>query len=113
MILIRSERIFGAGNDPNRPAVPTKARASSHPYCGVYCIYTAMKLAGQETDIHELLKPEYVGSPKGSTLQELKKAVEDNGLYAVAIGKLTSQELRNCPHPVVLLRYSRLSRPNS
>jgi len=61
-----------------------------------------MKLAGQESNFQELVKPEYIGSRKGSSLAELRKAAEDNELYAVPVGKLTSQALRNCPHPVIL-----------
>ena len=100
--LIINKIVVAAGHDQSDSTTAVKAPRASHPYCGIYCIYTAMKLAGQETDIQDLLKPEYIGSTKGSTIQELKKAVEDNGLYAVPIGKLGSRELRNCPHPVVL-----------
>jgi rhodanese-related sulfurtransferase len=99
---ILSPMVVAAGNEPNRPAIPGKARTVSHPYCGVYCIYAALKLGGQDLDIDGLLRPEYIGSPQGSTLQELQKAVEEHGFHALAVGKLTSRELRHCPHPVVL-----------
>jgi hypothetical protein len=61
-----------------------------------------MKLAKKEIDFRKLLKPEYIGSREGSLLAELKKAAEDNGLYAQPMGKLTSRELRQCPHSVIL-----------
>jgi len=77
-------------------------RKTRHPHCGLYCIYTAMKLAGQKPDFRELVKPEYIGSRKGSSLAELKKAAGDHGVYAVPVGKLTSRVLNNCPHPVIL-----------
>ena len=77
-------------------------RKSSGPYCGMYCLYTVMRLADKEVDFRKLLKPEYIGSRKGSSLAELKKAAKDNGLYALPMGKLTSQVLRICPHPVIL-----------
>ena len=77
-------------------------RQPRHPHCGLYCLYTAMKLAGQETDFRQLVKPEYVGSRKGSSLAELQKAAEDNRLHAVPTVKLTTNVLRNCPHLVIL-----------
>ena len=77
-------------------------RKSSGPYCGVYCLYTVIKLNDQGFDFRELLKPEYISSRKGSTLAELKKAAEDNGLYIFPIGKLTSRELRCCPYQIIL-----------
>jgi rhodanese-related sulfurtransferase len=77
-------------------------RGPRHPHCGLYCLYTAMKLAGQKIDFRELVKPEYIGSRKGSSLAELQKAAVDNGLYAVQASKLTAAILRNCPHPVIL-----------
>ncbi len=61
-----------------------------------------MKLAGKEVDFLELVKPEYIGSRKGSSFQELKKAMEDNGLYAVPVCKLTSRELRQSAYPIIL-----------
>lgn len=75
---------------------------SSHPHCGLYCIYTAMKLAGKEVDFKKLVKPEYLGSRKGSSLAELKQAVRDNGLYAESVAKLNSRVLKASPHPVIL-----------
>ncbi len=74
----------------------------SHPHCGLYCVYTAMKLAGKDIGFLELVKPEYLGSRKGSSLGELKKAAEDNGLYAESVAKLNSGVLKETPHPVIL-----------
>jgi len=101
-VIITSKTIAAHENnqEPSK-AVPAK-RKSSGPYCGVYCLYTVMKLADKEVDFRKLVKPEYIGSRKGSSLAELKQAAEDNGLYALPMGKLTSQVLRSCPHPVIL-----------
>ncbi len=86
--------------EPTR-STPIKSQKSG-PYCGLNCLYTAMKLTNREVDFRKLVKPEYIGSHKGSSLAELKKAAEDNGLYAVSVGKLTSRVLQSCPHPVIL-----------
>ena len=77
-------------------------RRPSGNYCGIYCLYAVMKLSDIDVDPKELLKPEYIGSHKGSSLAELKKAAEDNGLYAVPVGKLTSRGLRQSPYPIIL-----------
>lgn len=74
----------------------------SHPHCGLYCIYTAMKLAGKEVDFKELVKPEYLGSRKGSSLAELKQAAKDNEMYAESVAKLNSRVLKESPHPIIL-----------
>ena len=96
-------KTVGADQNNQKPSKPPSAkRKSSGPYCGLYCLYTTMKLASREIDFTQLVKPEYIGSRKGSSLAELKKAAEDNGLYAVPAGKLTSRVLHNCPHPVIL-----------
>ncbi|MBN2455247.1 MAG: hypothetical protein JXB29_01715 [Sedimentisphaerales bacterium] len=81
---------------------PSKHRRSFGAYCGIYCIYTATKLSDIDVNLTELLKPEYIGSRQGSSLAELKKAAEDNGLHAVPVGKLTIKELRQSPYPVIL-----------
>ena len=80
----------------------TVQRRPSGAYCGIYCLYSAMKLFEIDVDPNELLKPEYIGSPYGSSLAELKKAAEDNGLYAVPVAKLASRELRQSPYPIIL-----------
>jgi rhodanese-related sulfurtransferase len=72
------------------------------PYCGLYCMYAALKLAGMDVEFGQLLKPEYLGSHKGSSLAELQKAAEDHGIYAVPVKRLTKHELYNSPYPIVL-----------
>jgi len=77
-------------------------RKALDPYCGIYCLYALMKLNAIDIDPIELLKPEYIGSHKGSSLAELKKAAEDHGIYAAPVGKLTTRDLRQSPYPVIL-----------
>ncbi len=100
--LIASKTYVAKANEPKPTESLTSKGKSPGPYCGIYCLYTTIKLAEKEIDFRQLLKPEYIGSRKGSSLMELKKAAEDNGLYAQPMGKLTSQVLRSCPHPVIL-----------
>jgi len=102
VIIIFDSAIAADKSNQNPPKATSVKLKSSGPYCGIYCLYAAMKLSELEVDFRELVKPEYIGSRKGSSLEELKKAAEDNGLYAVPVGRLTSRVLRNCPHPVIL-----------
>lgn len=80
----------------------SKKQTGSGAYCGIYCLYAIMKLIDIDIEPNELLKPEYIGSPKGSSLAELKKAAQDRGLYALPLGNLTTTELRQLPYPVIL-----------
>jgi rhodanese-related sulfurtransferase len=75
---------------------------SSGPYCGLYCLYSVINLTGRHVAFKTLLRPEYVGSQKGSSLTELKKAAADYGLYAKILSNLTSQELRASSDPIIL-----------
>jgi len=99
--LFASERHQDTQNEP-RSSITKRKSSSVRQYCGLYCLYAVMRLAGKQTDFLELTKPDYVGSPSGSSLAELKKAAEDHGLYAIPVGKLTDRELHNCRHPIIL-----------
>jgi rhodanese-related sulfurtransferase len=96
-------RVFSVDEIKQDSAEATTAvRKSSAPYCGLYCIYTVLKLAGQEIDFRDLAKPEYLRSFKGSSLAELKKAAEDCGLYAVSVSNLADRDLRQSDYPIIL-----------
>jgi len=77
-------------------------RKFHHPYCGLYCLYSVMKMAGKDVNFPDLVRPEYIGSRKGSSLAELKKAAEDNGLYARPATRLSKSILRRLKLPVIL-----------
>jgi rhodanese-related sulfurtransferase/predicted double-glycine peptidase len=103
IVTLTGGRLFAADEIKQDDTNATPAiRKSSAPYCGLYCIYTVLKLAGQEIDFRELAKSEYLGSSKGSSLAELKKAAEDCGLYAVSVSRLADRDLRQSDYPVIL-----------
>ena len=96
-------KVLGVDVNKQKPFKPASAkRTSPDHYCGLYCVYAATKLAGQEVSFRELVKPEYVSSNKGSSLVELKRAAEDGALYAEQMEKLTSKVLKNSSYPVIL-----------
>jgi predicted double-glycine peptidase len=77
-------------------------RQSSGGYCGIYCLYATIRYFGIAVEPIELIKPEYIGSLKGSSLAELKKAAKDHGLYAVAVSRFSTKDLRRLTLPVIL-----------
>ncbi|HUT29234.1 MAG TPA: rhodanese-like domain-containing protein [Sedimentisphaerales bacterium] len=102
-VLAAGEIDAAAQNSQKASETAAAPHKSSGPYCGLYCVYTAMKILGRENlEFRQLMKPQYIGSSEGSVLGELKKAAEDNGLYGVPAGKMTANVLRNCPYPVIL-----------
>jgi rhodanese-related sulfurtransferase len=101
-VILTFGQIVTAEQTDEKSTLSAKRGSASHPHCGVYCLYTIMKLAGQQVDFLDLVKPEYIGSSKGSSFAELKKAAEDHKMHAEAVGKMTGSELRGCPYPVIL-----------
>ncbi len=77
-------------------------RDQLRPHCGLYCIYSILKLTGQKIDFRELVKTDYFGSRKGSSLAELQKAAHDYGFHAGIAARLTTRVLRNSPYPAIL-----------
>lgn len=75
---------------------------SSDPFCGVFCLYAALRMQHKEVDFHDLIVPEYIGSLKGSSLFELQRAATDLGLYAEAMTRISTGFLKRYPHPVIL-----------
>ncbi len=95
------------GSDPVEPfvAVAKSATASPlgpRPHCGLYCLYSLLKLSGRETDYRSLVKPEYFGSREGSSLADLDRAATDHGLHSYIAARLTTRTLRACPCPALL-----------
>lgn len=95
--------------DPTLPTVTKEELTPGGPYCGLYCLYSAMRLSGNGTDFTELLEPEYVGSADGSSLAELKRAADDHGLHTALVGRMTSRMLHRCPYRIILHVKSQLN----
>ena len=72
------------------------------PYCGVVAIYSASRIFDIKVDFKELIQDDYIGSNEGSSIFELKKAIEDNGMYALPVEKYTTDLLRKSPYPIIL-----------
>jgi rhodanese-related sulfurtransferase len=79
-----------------------KVKQSTGPYCGLNCAYFILRLSGQQINFADILKPEYISSWEGSSLSELKKVIEDNGLVAEHINRLTTPILKELRIPIIL-----------
>jgi rhodanese-related sulfurtransferase len=72
------------------------------PHCGLYSVYAAARYCGTQVRFVDLVKPEYVGRAKGSSLNELRRCAEDIGMHAQAVRNIDSRFLRQVRSPVVL-----------
>ncbi len=72
------------------------------PYCGILCVYAAMKTEGLSVRFEDLVDHRYVGSERGSSLAELETAARDSGAHATAVEGLTAASLRAADHPIIL-----------
>lgn len=88
--------------------IPDVAEEGSS-YCGIYCVYAAAHGFGKKIDFVSLLDTKYVGSMSGSSIQELQRAVEDNGLNALPMTGLSRANLIAAHTPIIL----HVSRPES
>ncbi|MHC4648309.1 MAG: cysteine peptidase family C39 domain-containing protein, partial [Planctomycetota bacterium] len=72
------------------------------PYCGLRCLYAVLRFYDRPVEFAALLKPEYVGSRRGSSLAELKRAAEDYDLQARSVRNLTTRVMKEAPYLVIL-----------
>jgi rhodanese-related sulfurtransferase len=72
------------------------------PHCGLYCVYGAARYLGTDVNFVDLVKPEYVGRERGSSLDELKRCAEDIGLEAQAVQNMDERFLRHSSGPVIM-----------
>jgi hypothetical protein len=84
------------------PNIVSRQQKSSDGYCGIYCLYAAMKFFGVSVDPNELIKLEYIGSANGSSLAELKKAAQEHGLFTVPVSRLSTKDLRRLSLPIII-----------
>jgi len=74
----------------------------SGPYCGIYCLYTALRLQGVSVPLESLVKYSYLQGAHGSTLTDLVEAAHDAGCYAVVLTGVTTGFLNALDKPAIL-----------
>jgi len=82
--------------------LPTFSYAVDKPYCGLHCLYSAMKIQGSDIEFKHLLDPNYISYPEGSSLRELKQAVEDHELIATPFKNFLLINLKNIHEPTII-----------
>ncbi len=79
------------------------------PFCGLYSIYVFTRIKGLNRPIESIVKADYVSSPAGSTLADLQRAAEENGLYGVPMKGLDHRFLSRSHCPIILHVKSNIS----
>ncbi len=103
--LTREEDLLPVDDDPNEP-LPLVRRINPYleprAHCGLYCIYSLLRFKGLEPDFRDLVKPEYFGRLRGSSMAELNRAAHDYGFHAGVAARLSTKALRKSPHQGIL-----------
>lgn len=71
--------------------------------CGLYSLYAAARALNVDINFERLLDRRYIGSPRGSSAQELIDAARDNGLHARLHVGLDIGTLQHAERPLLLL----------
>lgn len=72
------------------------------PHCGLHCLYLILRMHDQDPNLKDLIIPDYLDTPEGSTLTALKTAVSDFNLHAEILLRANARMLSYCPDPTVL-----------
>jgi len=89
-------------NDTSALARNTNPWLKPRAHCGLYCMYSLLRLAGRELDFRDLVVPEYFGRLLGSSMAELTQAAHDYGLHAGVAARLSTRALRQSPYQAIL-----------
>jgi rhodanese-related sulfurtransferase len=91
-----------AGSDSQVEKAPGSGAKGERHHCGLYCLYSVLRLVGQKLDYRELVKPEYYGSYNGSSLAELRQCATDYNFHSEVVQRLSLRALQGCPYLVIL-----------
>lgn len=81
---------------------PVQCTALDDAFCGLYCLYAAGQLTQSEFAFTSLLRPEYIGAAEGSSIAELERAAQDQGLYTAPFDRASLSDLESTSSPIVL-----------
>jgi hypothetical protein len=98
LLILYSAR--GALGGPPAPLPQPPPR--SKPYCGLYSLYLFLLIHGARVEFEDLLKPEYVGSSRGSSLRELERAAQAHGIHSARLMGVSTRVLKRSPYPIML-----------
>lgn len=70
-------------------------RSSARSLCGVSCVFVGAQREGLNVSWRDLLRPEFIGSPAGSSIEQLGRAAHFVGLHSRAVQRLVANYLRS------------------
>ncbi|MGD0766585.1 MAG: rhodanese-like domain-containing protein [Tepidisphaeraceae bacterium] len=85
-----------------RPAFADDPKTSNPAACGINCAYAALRVLGKNVRWLDLAKSDYISSPKGSSLGDLVKAIQDQGAYVTPMQGLSGATLAEIRWPMIL-----------
>jgi rhodanese-related sulfurtransferase len=88
---------LGVPGDPLREA----HEAPSH-YCGILCVHAAAQALGREGDFTRLLDPRFIQGKRGSTVADIRAALDHRGIPDHAARWMSLESLRNLRYPAIL-----------
>jgi len=91
-----------AGLVVSRAPSPDTDSPQSGAYCGVYCLYAAIRLEGGEVSLPALVTPSYISSRRGSSSADLVEAGRAHGMHVLPMRNLSTGTLRNAAYPIIL-----------
>lgn len=100
--LLTSALVMGAVLSPASGPARAAERKDAGPYCGLYCAYAALHAIGVDVAFETLLRPRYLSSRQGSSVEELRQAVIGVGVHAIALEGLGAESLRAARGPMIL-----------
>jgi rhodanese-related sulfurtransferase len=72
------------------------------PYCGIYSLCACLETFDKKVQVKEFLTPDYVGSFRGSTAEELIKAAEKHGIHGKCYANITWRQIKEAKCPMIL-----------
>lgn len=87
---------------PVDPPHTPRTESTQGSYCGIHSLFHAIHAVGVTVEFDTLARDCYVGSPQGSSAEELRQAAEDHGVRAVVRDGLTVGTLRLSDGPILL-----------
>jgi rhodanese-related sulfurtransferase len=81
---------------------PAAGNQEDEPFCGIYCLYAALRLAHSDAPLRSLLKPDNLSSNNGSSIETLERIASENGLSTLSVVGLSSGDLVSLSAPALL-----------
>lgn len=75
---------------------------AGEPYCGAYCVYSALRIVGKSPRLIDLLDKRYITSELGGSANDLVRMIHDFEGHAGFVYGLGSGSLKSARNPIIL-----------